>query len=64
MRLNALLRDSDFWCARAEQTRSLAQQIDDPVGGAILLKIAAEYDRPARHAEELAERSEWAEETG
>ena len=55
MRLNALLRDSDFWCARAEQTRSLAQQIDDPVGGAILLKIAAEYDRLARHAEELAE---------
>lgn len=53
MRLNDLLKDIEFWRARAEQTRALAQQIDDPEARAILLRIAAEYEQLANHAEEL-----------
>jgi hypothetical protein len=57
MRLNSLLQDADFWCARAELTRSLIQGIDDPEARAILLRVAAEYDRLAKHAEELVQTS-------
>ena len=42
-----------LWHARAEQTRALAQQIDDPQARANLLRIAADYEQLANHAEEL-----------
>jgi len=57
MRLNSLLWDSEFWQARAELTRSLVQAIDDPEAREILLRVAAEYDRLAKHAECLVQTS-------
>ena len=56
MRLNSLLQDAEFWRARAEQTRSLVQGIVDLKASAILLRVAAEYDRLAKYAEDLVQR--------
>jgi hypothetical protein len=57
MRLDSLLQDAEFWRARAELTRSLVQAIDDQDAQAILLEVAAGYDRLAKHAGNLVRTS-------
>jgi hypothetical protein len=57
MQLDCLLKDAEHWRARAEQTRSLVRHINDREAGAILLRVAAEYERLAEHAEELTSRT-------
>jgi hypothetical protein len=57
MRLDSLLKDAEHWRARAEQTRSLVRHINDREAGAILLRVAAEYERLVEHAEELMSRT-------
>jgi hypothetical protein len=57
MQLDSLLKDAEHWRSRAEQTRSLVRQINDHEAGAILLRVAAEYERLAEHAEELTSRT-------
>jgi hypothetical protein len=53
MWMDQLLDDAQHWYARAEQTRSIVSQIaGDPKARAILQKIAAQYERLARRAEE------------
>jgi hypothetical protein len=53
MQLDCLVKDAEHWRARAEQTRSLVRHINDREAGAILLRVAAEYERLAERAEEL-----------
>jgi hypothetical protein len=57
MQLDGLLKDAEHWRARAEQTRSLVRLISDREAGAILLRVAAEYERLAEHAEEPTSRA-------
>jgi hypothetical protein len=53
MRMDQLLDDAQHWYARAEQTLAIVPHIHgDPEARAILQKIAAEYERLARHAEQ------------
>jgi hypothetical protein len=57
MQLDSLLKDAEHWRARAEQTRSLVRHINDREASAILLRVAAEYERLAEHAEKLMSRT-------
>jgi hypothetical protein len=40
------------WAHRGEEIRTLAEEARDPRVGAMLFRLAADYDRLARHAEE------------
>ena len=57
MQLDSLLKDAEHWRARAEQARSLVRHIKDREASAILLRVAAEYERLAEHAEKLTSRT-------
>ena len=57
MQLDSLLKDAEHWRARAEQARSLVRHINDREASAILLRVAAEYERLAEQAEKLTSRT-------
>ena len=44
------LRTPEHWRRRAEEARSLAEQMDDPDAKASMLEIAAGYERLAGNA--------------
>lgn len=46
-----ILDDPEHWRRRAEETRRVAEQLDDPVAKQILLDIANSYDQLAKSAE-------------
>jgi hypothetical protein len=45
-----LLNNPIHWNLRAQETRLVAQQLEDPEAKAVILKIADEYDRLAVRA--------------
>jgi len=51
------LDDPEYWLARAEETRSFAEQIADYGSKAVLFRIAVDYERIAARAAALTKTS-------
>ena len=49
-----LFDDPAHWRARAEEARTLADQMHDDKSRETMLRIATDYERLAKHAEERA----------
>jgi hypothetical protein len=56
-----VIDDPEHWRSRAEEARSIAEQLSDPESKPTMFRIAADYDRLAEHAELRArtESSHW-----
>jgi len=51
-----LLDDPEHWRSRAEEARSVAEQLSDPESKQTMLRIAADYERLAEHAKQRAQK--------
>jgi hypothetical protein len=49
-----LIKSAALWRMRAEEMRTLADDCVDPTARAMMLRIAADYDRLAKHADDRA----------
>jgi hypothetical protein len=47
---DSILDDPKHWQERAEEARSIADQLKDPESRRMMLRIADDYDRLAAHA--------------
>jgi hypothetical protein len=47
---DSILDNPEHWQERAEEARSIAQQLSDPDSKRMMLRIAQDYDRLAAHA--------------
>jgi hypothetical protein len=52
--MKTLLDDADHWWSRAEETRTIAEFMNDPEAKRIMFDIAEGYDRLAERAAERA----------
>jgi hypothetical protein len=52
----SLFDDPEHWRARAEEARTVAEQLTDPESKSTMLRIAGDYERLAEHAELRARR--------
>jgi hypothetical protein len=52
----SILDNPDHWRERAEEARSVAEQLTDPVARAMMSRIAEDYERLAEHAQRRATR--------
>jgi hypothetical protein len=50
----SILDDPEHWRGRAEEARTVAEQLTDPIAKAMMLRIAEDYDRIADHAQQRA----------
>jgi len=50
----SFINDPEHWRKRAEEARTLANQMNDETSKQTMLKIAADYDRLAERAEARA----------
>jgi hypothetical protein len=53
---HSILDDPEHWRQRAEEARSIADQLSDPESKRTILRIANDYERMAEHAEVRAKR--------
>jgi hypothetical protein len=51
---NVILNSADHWRKRAEEMRTLAEAVGDPVAKRLILSTADDYERLAKRAEERA----------
>jgi len=49
--LNDVFKSAAHWRMRAEEMRTIAEDALDPTARAMMLRIAADYDRLAKHSE-------------
>ena len=49
-----VIQSAAYWRLRAEELRTIADDAHDPGAKAIMMPIAADYDRLARHADDSA----------
>ena len=49
--MSSLLDDPEHWRSRAEEARSVAEQLSDPEAKRTMLRIATEYELLAEQAE-------------
>jgi len=47
---HSILDDPKHWLERADEARSIADQISDPDSRRMMLRIAEDYERLANHA--------------
>jgi hypothetical protein len=47
-----IINNASHWRMRAEEMRTLADESIDPTARAMMLRIAADYDRLAKHADD------------
>jgi len=47
-----LIDDPEFWRSRAEEVRTIAEEMKDRHGKTIMNRIADDYERLAQHAEQ------------
>jgi hypothetical protein len=48
------INDPKHWRDRAKEARALAEQMDDPEGKRMMLRVADDYERLAQRAQERA----------
>ena len=51
---DSVLDNPKHWRERAEEARSIAEQLSDPDAKRMMLRIADDYERLAQHAERRA----------
>jgi hypothetical protein len=52
--VSSFITDSEHWRKRAEETRTLANQMNDETSKQTMVRIAADYDHLAERAEARA----------
>ena len=57
MTTTSFINDPEHWRSRAEEARTLADQMSDDVSRRMMLKIADDYETLAKRAEERAKRT-------
>ena len=55
--LTSFINDPEHWRHRAEEIRTLADDMKDEISKQMMLRIAQDYERLAHRAEERAKRS-------
>jgi hypothetical protein len=61
--MSGLVDNVEYWRGRAEETRTIAESMEDEASKNIMLGIAKDYDRMAERAEQRLNRRKKSEES-